>query len=277
MTYQARVVQVMIASPSDVSVERGVVRTVLSDWNDLNAERTGIVLLPVGWETHAVPQLGARAQQIINRDVLARSDLLVGIFWTRLGSPTGDAPSGTVEEIREHMAAGKIAMIYFSTAPVRLDSVDDEQYQALRAFRKECEANGLIETFDSPADLREKLFRQLSRIVQDRFPSETDEPLQLQVQPSRVPDLSPEAIRLLKAASRDEHGQFLYLRVFGGPIIQAAGEQLNNPENAREQVRWDGAIQELEESGLITPRTHKREIFRLTAVGYEVADQLPLG
>jgi hypothetical protein len=28
-------------------------------------------------------------------------DILMGVFWTRLGTPTGKAPSGTVEEI-EH-------------------------------------------------------------------------------------------------------------------------------------------------------------------------------
>lgn len=277
MTYTARVVQVMIASPSDVATERGVVRAVISDWNDLNAERSGIVLLPVGWESHAVPQMGDRAQQIINRDVLRRCDVLVAIFWTRLGSPTGDHPSGTVEEIKEHVAAEKLAMVYFSSAPVRLDSVDDEQYRRLREFRKECEAEGLIETFESPADLREKLFRQVSRIIPERFQSATtaltEEPT------ARMPtlDLLREARTLLKAASRDEHGSILYLKVMGGPIIQVAGEQVNEPRNAREQAKWDSALNELETAGLVRATSYKREIFKLTAAGYELADQVSAG
>lgn len=277
MTYSARVVQVMIASPSDVATERGVVRTVISDWNDLNSERSGIVLLPVGWESHAVPQMGDRAQEIINRDVLQRCDVLVAIFWTRLGSPTGDHPSGTVEELREHIKAGKLAMVYFSSAPVRLDSVDDEQYRRLREFRKECEATGLIDTFDSPADLREKLFRQLSRIVPERFQSATQD---LSDQPTAripVPDLSLEARALLRAASRDEHGSILYLKVMGGPVIQVAGKRINEPRDAREQAKWDSALSELESLGLIRANSYKREIFKLTAAGYELADQLPEG
>lgn len=274
MTYSANVVEVMIASPSDVSTERGVIRAVLSDWNALNAQRSGVVLLPVGWETHAVPQMGGRAQQIINRDVLARCDLLIAVFWTRLGSPTGEAPSGTVEEIHEHVAAGKIAMVYFSNAPVRPDSVDDEQYRALRAFRMECEGNGLIEVFESPADLREKLFRHLSRIVPERFPSLTREPLTAAPSSPPVPALSAQAKRLLEAASQDRNGRIMYLRVMGGPMIQVNGEQLNDPKNAREQATWDAALEELEKVELIAPANVKREFFKLTARGYEIADQL---
>jgi hypothetical protein len=274
MSYAARVVQVMIASPSDVATERGVVRTVINEWNDLNSERSAIVLLPVGWETHAVPQMGERAQKIINRDVLRRCDVLVAIFWTRIGSPTGDHPSGTVEEVREHIAAGKLAMVYFSSAPVRLDSVDEDQYGRLREFRKECEENGLIETFESPTKLRDKLFRQLSRIVPERFQSEAKGLIEESANRAPMPDVSPEGRALLRAASRDEHGSILYLKVLGGPIIQAAGEQLNDPRIAREQARWDSALEELESEGLIRAKSYKREIFTLTAAGYELADQL---
>jgi hypothetical protein len=44
-------------------------------------------------------------------------------------------PPGRTEEIEEHLRAGKPAMIYFSNAPVRPDSVDEAQYRALRKFR----------------------------------------------------------------------------------------------------------------------------------------------
>jgi hypothetical protein len=50
---------------------------------------------------------------VINRQVLADCDLLVAIFWTRIGSPTGSALSGTVEEIEKHLKAEKPAMLYF--------------------------------------------------------------------------------------------------------------------------------------------------------------------
>ena len=89
----------MIASPSDISSEREIVRDVLYEWNVVHSEDKKIVLMPVGWETHAHPAMGDRPQEIINKEVLAGCDLLVAVFWTRIGSPTGVSASGTVEEI----------------------------------------------------------------------------------------------------------------------------------------------------------------------------------
>ena len=138
MPYDARVVKVMIASPGDVSTERQQVREVLSEWNSIHSEDRGLVLLPIGWETHSTPELGDRPQATINKQVLADCDLLIAMFWTRIGTPTGASISGTVEEIQEHLRAGKQAMLYFSSAPVRPDSVDEEQYRALKQFKNEC-------------------------------------------------------------------------------------------------------------------------------------------
>ena len=51
-----------------------------------------MILMPVGWDTHASPEMGDRAQAIINKQVLKNADLVVAAFWTRLGSPTGVSP-----------------------------------------------------------------------------------------------------------------------------------------------------------------------------------------
>jgi hypothetical protein len=152
---------VMIASPGDVARERKVVRKVLQDWNDLHSIERKIVLLPRTWETHSHPVMGERAQGLINKQVLKNCDLLIGVFWTRIGTPTGVSPSGTVEEIREHMALGKPAMLYFSDAPVDLSKVDRDQYEKLRAFRRECMGHGLIENYKSCRQFEVKLARQL--------------------------------------------------------------------------------------------------------------------
>ena len=169
MPYQATVHKVMIASPSDVAQERRVIREVIHEWNSIHAEDRGIVLMPIGWETHSSPSMGERAQEIINAQLLRDCDLLVAAFWTRLGSPTGKAPSGTVEEIEEHIAEGKPAMIYFSSAPAHPDSVDNEQYRALREFKAECRRRGLVEEYESISEFREKFARQLAQTVIRHF------------------------------------------------------------------------------------------------------------
>ena len=50
--------------------------------------------------------MGERAQAIINRQIVKDSDLVVAIFWTRIGTPTGVAQSGMIEEIEEHYWRG---------------------------------------------------------------------------------------------------------------------------------------------------------------------------
>jgi hypothetical protein len=38
------------------------------------------VLLPVKWETHAMPQAGVRPQTAINDQLVEHSDILLGLF-----------------------------------------------------------------------------------------------------------------------------------------------------------------------------------------------------
>src|SRR3990172_1493833 len=118
MSIQATVYRVLIASPSDVLSERKAISEVLYAWNALNSVAMNIVLLPVMWETHSAPEMGGRPQEIINKQLVRDCDFLIGTFWTRIGTHTGVAESGTVEEIREFLKAGKPVMLYFSTAPV---------------------------------------------------------------------------------------------------------------------------------------------------------------
>jgi hypothetical protein len=89
MSYQATVYKVMIASPGDVEAERAVVREILSEWNTVNSDKRQVVLLAIGWETHSAPEMGDRPQAIINKRVLRDCDLLIGVFWTRIGTATG--------------------------------------------------------------------------------------------------------------------------------------------------------------------------------------------
>lgn len=278
--YEATVVKVMIASPSDVGQERQLVRDVLFEWNAVHSEDKGLALMPVGWDTHAGPAMGERPQALINKQVLKSCDLLVAVFWTRIGSPTGVAASGTVEEIEEHVRAGKPAMIYFSQAPVRPDSVDDEQYRALVDFKQNCQARGLIETYDSAQEFREKFARQLAQTVIRSFNAGNDEQearafAALQLVRGRdlgVETLSDDARKLLIAGSLDRSGTIMRLRMLGGMRIQANNQQFAEMGDARSEARWDAALELLRERELVQEVGHKGELFRLTAHGFEVAD-----
>ncbi len=87
------------------------------------------------WETHAVPTSGVRPQSAINDQLVDRCDILIGMFWTKLGTPTGVAVSGTVEEIDRFVAAGKLAMLYFSRRKAAKGKVDPKQTAKLQKFK----------------------------------------------------------------------------------------------------------------------------------------------
>jgi hypothetical protein len=102
---QASILHVLIASPSDVSAERDAVVSAIQEWNSSHYIRTGIMLHPVRWETHSYPAAGDRPQGLLNRQIVESAHFLIGIFGNRLGTPTGEAESGTIEEI-EQLQAG---------------------------------------------------------------------------------------------------------------------------------------------------------------------------
>src|SRR5579872_4563995 len=90
---KATILNVLIASPSDVRDERDAVESAIHEWNANHHSETGIILLPVRWETHSYPGSGDRPQAIINKQIVASSHLLIGIFGSRLGTHTGKAQS----------------------------------------------------------------------------------------------------------------------------------------------------------------------------------------
>jgi hypothetical protein len=117
MARTAVILNVLIASPSDVSAERDVVESAIHEWNANHHAQMGIMLHPVRWETHSYPAIGDRPQGILNKQIVKSAHFLIGIFGHRLGTPTGEAPSGTIEEIEEIRKTGRHVALYFSNAP----------------------------------------------------------------------------------------------------------------------------------------------------------------
>ena len=100
MQKSIKLIKCFIASPSDVADERSRVKKIIETLNPVFMER-GLHVEPIMWENNAVPAIGGDAQEIINTQLKpAENDILIGIFGTRLGSPTPRAESGTAEEVR---------------------------------------------------------------------------------------------------------------------------------------------------------------------------------
>lgn len=278
MPYPAQVFRVMIASPSDVTTERNLIRSILAEWNVIHSMSRSLVLLPVGWESHSAPDLGGRPQEIINKRVLKDCDLMVGVFWTRIGTSTGGYASGTVEEIEEHIDAGKPVMLYFSAKPVDPDSVDSEQYKYLKDFKAACYKRGLVESFADEAEFKDKFARQLQiRLNEDVFFTSKSAPSSGDPAPfpsAPLPRLSEEARQLLIEAAKSSDGTIIFMKFIGGVRLNTNGKEFITDRNPKIRAIWEGALEDLLREGLVIDRGHKGEIFAVTRDGYDMAELL---
>ena len=303
MSYDARVFNVMIASPSDVALEREIVREVIYDWNAVHSEEKSMVLLPVRWESHTSPEMGDRAQAIINRQTVDKCDLLVGIFGTRLGTDTGKYPSGTIEEIEDHIKSGRPAMVYFSNQLGDSGNFEAEQYTELMKWKEYYRSRGLCESYDNDTDFKDKFFRQLQIKVNQheifQFQDERiDSDFRREESESNIPQLSDTAKILLKEASQSDTGSILHCGSIDVPTFRINGQAVplyhesidgdailindkNIIPNQRPRVvaEWIAALQELVETSLLgtDSRAYNQRSgtsYRVTLRGYQVADMI---
>ncbi len=280
MSYTATVLKVMIASPSDVVEERNIIRDVLNDWNAIHSERRNIVLLPVSWETHSSPEMKNHPQDIINKQVLKDCDILVGIFWTRIGTATEKYQSGTIEEIEEYLKENKLAMLYFSSAPVNPNKIDNKQYIELKEFQQSCQTRGLYENYVDVDEFKKNFNHQLQLKLNSKefsiLEPNTSKGSRLGIAKRvlSIPTLSIEARELLIAGSKDSNGMIFHHSHLSGVHLKSNGKEFLTGNNAKERAIWEGALEELENNYFVKAKGHKKEIFELTRKGYEMAEQL---
>ncbi len=291
-----KVLNVLISSPSDVNAERDAVESAIQEWNINHHKSTGIMLHPVRWETHAFPALGDRPQGILNRQIVKSAHFLIGIFGGRLGTPTGEAPSGTIEEIEEIRKSGRHVSLYFSNAPVPRD-VDRAQLDALEEYRRSLQQRGLYSSFASVDELRRLVTQHLPKIVAEvraimksgSTAVGLQKPTPVAQQPmKRVPttvrrlvtglltdeNLNPKEVELLWNAAKSSDGEIYHSSTLDGEGIRANGRHFLVEADTRTASEWLSALRGLENRGFIEPLSDERDFFKLTGEGYAAADQL---
>lgn len=194
MPYAANVLRVMIASPSDTTAARDAVEAAIYGWNIANSKSQQVILQPWRWESAAVPELGGHPQELINAQGVDNSDVVFGLFGSRLGTPTPDEVSGTVEEIKRAVAQRKPVHLYFSTAPLPND-VDLDQLRALREFKAEIQEQGLLGEFGEVSELSDKVWTAIQFDIAGLdlgvpAPSRPTSGVQFQVQPQQEREIS---------------------------------------------------------------------------------------
>jgi hypothetical protein len=170
---------VFIASPSDVTPERELVERAVREIN-LNLRASGndvIQLEVVRWETHAYPDFGRDPQSVINAQLGMEYDIFLGIFWSRIGTPTGRYASGTVEEFElaydkwQKAKESVTLMIYFKEAALSPHELDTDQLAQIQRLRSRLPSSGgLYWTFKTVDEFETTVRLHLTRVVQDWRP-----------------------------------------------------------------------------------------------------------
>ena len=167
------VLQVFVASPGDVADERAVLDTVVAELNQTWSRSLGLTFEVLKWETNSRPGFDQDPQAVINSQLPDDYDVFLGILWSRLGTPTGRASSGSVEEFERAYAklqsTGTVPeiMLYFKDAPIAPSKLEGAQVAALLEFKASLAGRGgLYSTFEDQAGFEASLRAHLSAVAQ---------------------------------------------------------------------------------------------------------------
>ena len=165
MAYPTLALHLLISAPGDVPVQdMATIRKTISQWN-LNLGRVvGLTVLPVSWTEHAVAEFGDRPQAILNDQIVEEADFAVALFYDRLGTPTGEADSGTAEEIKVLVEAGKsVAVLVNASARPPLGGSALEERKRLTEYLTDLRKTALVFEYANEGDLISHLNNFLSR------------------------------------------------------------------------------------------------------------------
>lgn len=98
--------------------------------------------------------------------------MLICILGEKLGTPTKNAKSGTIEEIQLFKKSGKPLMIYFKNYGISLKS-DADELKKVQAFRLEIQDEIYYSDIDKFTDLQENFNKHLSMSVNEFFNIDT--------------------------------------------------------------------------------------------------------
>lgn len=148
------VIKCLIISPQDVQAEREAVANVLERWNGQIGTTLDVLIHPVRWETHSTPELGSHPQTILNRQIVKDCDCAVAVFWSRLGTPTAKADSGSLEEIEEVLIRGGQVLVYVCKRDIPQSLLDTDQLARLNAALDVLRKRGLVFEYRSLEELQ---------------------------------------------------------------------------------------------------------------------------
>lgn len=113
-------------------------------FNNFFGRSNNVIVRSRHWSKDSYSEFGGSPQELLNKQIVDSSDLALGVFWTRFGTPTENYGSGTEEEIERMLAMGKQVFLYFLDKPVCPSKINQEQYKEIQAFMNKHKNEGIF-------------------------------------------------------------------------------------------------------------------------------------
>lgn len=173
MAQATETLYVLLSAPGDVTAEDlATVHQTIRRWNFREGLHQRVTFVPIHWRENAIAPFGVRAQGSLNDQLVAVADALIALFRDRLGSDTGKAVSGTVEEIETVLEAKKFASLLRSTAPRRREVGTKYAEDALELeewLADKWREHNMVMEYETPTELTAQIDSILSHLARQRI------------------------------------------------------------------------------------------------------------
>jgi hypothetical protein len=180
MPFQPTTYRVLIAAPGDLHKEIDIAERVIHRMR-LTVGSDLVRLEPLYWKKDSRPDIHMEPQDAINEQLVDDGDMILAMFWTRRGTKTRKAESGTEEEVERFRTSGRPGMVYFSnrvtvdTTPpnateLRRRARDRSRIEKVRAkyhLQDATHTSMFTGEFSTPEEFESMLPRHLEGMVRD--------------------------------------------------------------------------------------------------------------
>lgn len=274
---QGSIYRIMIGCPSDITEEVNIAKRIILKWSCTNAEAHQMVLLPLHWSDNSYPGVGQHPQKMLDRQLVDKSDMLVCIFGSKIGTATDTSDSGSIEEIEEHIKTGKHVMIFFKQQGDLLHA-DLAQIKKLQDFRTRIQNKAMWCEYEDAGQFGELFSDKLTLFLNDNWLKQ--QPIATSsVQRSQL-ELSEEETLIFSRWANDKYNTpYMAIQLRGGLQISLAYRFGVTLQSKQDKAWWEDFMERLMSYGYInhdTPDNHGHPRYKITKQGYDFAQTLPL-
>ncbi len=165
-------IKIFIAHPEDIVDELSSIQLITDEINKTSGKQNSYHLDLLNWKTDTYTQVGTDAEEVILNQLEGEYDILVGLLWRIIGTPTKRDKSGTIEEINRSVSnKEKERLIYFKTTPPdNLNKIDIDQLSKINSFKKELSLKGVLyKEFNTITSFESQFRINLSNMIVDQF------------------------------------------------------------------------------------------------------------